>query len=757
MQSFIQPISNNPYLHAMTQPYDNNNHFFRLASQLVSNTSRHIFLTGRAGTGKTTFLRYIQQTTQKNCAVVAPTGVAAINAGGVTMHSLFHLPFAPFIPEGSSVSHFNTSSILVEDRHSLFRKARFNKEKKEVIQKLELLIIDEVSMLRCDMLDAVDTIMRAFRSNHNEPFGGVQVLYIGDMFQLPPVVKNDEWAVLKNYYEGPFFFNSKVVQQSPPLYIELQKIYRQNEQQFIDLLNRVRNSTMDDSDFEILNNKYQPSFKPNKEEKYIVLSTHNYKADEINNNELTRLPSPIKILKGIIEGDFPDHLLPTEKDLSLKEGAQVMFIKNDSGESRKYFNGKIVTVKTIKDDCIIVLNDDDSELEVKKERWENIKYTYNRESDKIEDEELGSFTQYPFRLAWAITIHKSQGLTFDKAIIDAGQAFAAGQVYVALSRCTSLDGLVLYSKIWYNSVSTDARIVAFAKQAADANVLDDILEKERHQYQALQLIKIFDMSELITAIDELSRQLPSVKLSDPEDTVALYNRLKTSIKNIQDVNEKFKPVLQSLLHNTKQSGDAAALKQRLSKAVEWFAGNIAMEILGPLQEYIISLQHATRIKQYLKLLTETEYNVWQKLQRILHAQYDENFLAENILKYDHLNPALAKQKQLPEKAAKPEKGASNRESFQLFRDGKSIAEIAKLRNLAMSTVESHLAMFIRTGEIDLHELVSEEKATVIMQTLDELGEISGFSPVKEKLGDNYSYGEIRAVVNFRLMEAEKKT
>ena len=706
--------------------------------------------------GKTTFLRYIREATQKNCVVVAPTGVAAINAGGVTIHSLFQLPFAPFIPEGSSVSHFNASSILVEDKHSLFRKVRFSKDKREIIQKMELLIIDEVSMLRCDMLDAVDVIMRAFRSNHAQPFGGAQVLYIGDMFQLPPVVKNDEWGILKNYYEGPFFFNSKVVQQSPPLYIELNKIYRQNEQQFINLLNRVRNSTMDDSDFELLNNRYKPAFKPPKEEKYIVLSTHNYKADEINNNELNQLPAPIKTMKGVIEGDYPDHLLPTEKDLSLKEGAQVMFIKNDSGESRRYFNGKIVTVKEIKQDAVIVLNDDGSELEVKRERWENIKYSYNRETDKIEDEELGSFMQYPFRLAWAITIHKSQGLTFSRAVIDAGQAFAAGQVYVALSRCTSLEGLVLYSKIWYNSVSTDARIVAFAKHAAEANELDAILQQEKKQYQVSQLMKVFDMNELAAEFKEFAADLPGKKLPDITEAMLMKDNVQASIQNIQDVNEKFKPVLQALLDKAKQSGDDTALIQRLQKAVEWFAENLAMNVLVPLQQHIISLQYASKVKQYLKHATAIEYSVWQKLQRITQARYNDNFIADAAQKYDHLNPANTKQKKAEEKPVKAEKGSTYKESFQLFRDGKSIAEIARLRNLAASTIEGHLATFVKTGEIDLHELVSEEKAAVIMKALDELGDASGFSPVKEKLGDEYSYGEIRAVVNYRLKEAEEE-
>ena len=738
----------------MPQLHDDTNTLFQLASQLVNHTNRHIFLTGKAGTGKTTFLKHIREVTKKNSVVVAPTGVAAINAGGVTMHSMFQLPFAPFIPEGQSINHFNTSNILVEDKHSLFRRLRLSKDKREVIEKLELLIIDEVSMMRCDMLDAMDAILRAFRNNHKEPFGGVQVLYIGDLFQLPPVVKNEEWEVLKTYYEGPFFFQSKAVQQSPPLYIELKKIYRQAEQQFINLLNRVRNNNMDDADFEMLNNHYNPSFKPPKEEKYIVLSTHNFKADEINNNELRELQSPQKILKGIIEGDYPDHLLPTEKDLNLKAGAQVMFIKNDSGETRKFYNGKIATVKEIKADCIIVTDADDNELEVKRETWENIKYSFNREQNRIDEEELGSFTQYPFRLAWAITIHKSQGLTFERAIIDAGKAFAAGQVYVALSRCTSLEGLVLYSRIWYNSISTDPRIIAYSEQEINADELSETLTREKQHYQALQLLRIFEMDELVKLIAEFTTTIPGKKLPDINAAIMLSNELSAAIKNIGEVGVKFKPALQNLLNKTRQTGDHAELVQRLQKAVDWFAQSLATQILKPLQIHISSLAYASKVRKYLVFIKDIELAIWQHLQKIITAQYNENYLCDDIHKYDTLNPASEKEKPAKEKIIKLEKGATYKESFDLFRIGKSIADIAAMRNLAVSTIEGHLATFVKTGEIDLYDLVTKEKATVIMKLMDEDKDITGFNQVKGKLGAEYSFGEIRAVFNFRLRMEE---
>lgn len=728
---------------------DDTNLVFHLAERLVNQTGRHIFLTGKAGTGKTTFLKHIISSTKKNCVVVAPTGVAAINAGGVTMHSMFQLPFEPFIPEGKSINHFNTNAVKVADRHSLFTKLRLNKEKRELFEKLELLIIDEVSMMRCDMLDAIDTILRAFRNNHVQPFGGVQVLYIGDLFQLPPVIKNDEWEVLRNYYEGPFFFQSRVAVQHPPLYIELQKIYRQNEQQFIYLLNRVRNNNLDEEDFQLLNSRYNNNFRSQPKEKYIVLCTHNYKADEINNRELTALQTPVKIIKGIIEGDFPDHLLPTEKDLQLKQGAQVMFIKNDSGEIRKYYNGKIGTVKEITDENIIVTDENGHDLSVSRERWDNIKYTYNRERDKIDEEELGSFMQYPFRLAWAITIHKSQGLTFEKAIIDAGQAFAAGQVYVALSRCTSLEGLVLHSRIWPNSVSTDTRIIAYSQQVAGADELSQVLETERQVYQAQQLIKLFYFDDVKKLFAEWIEILPGKKIPDAEAAVALSKTLNNEILKLEETAEKFRTQLQRLLHQAKETGNKNELQQRLQKAVEWFTNEFATKLLEPLQFHIAELSHERKVKQYLKFITGLEYALWQQLQRLAYAQLDDSYLHNEKNKFDKYNPANAKPKPALQKQTKQEKGQTYNETLTQYRSGKTITEIAAARNLAVSTIEGHLAMFVKSGEIDVYELVSKEKVEVILKALNEQTESTGFGTVKEKLGNDYSYADIRAVANYR--------
>src|SRR6185503_15459820 len=401
--------------------YDFANEMFNLAAELVNKSSRNIFLTGKAGTGKTTFLKYIRGNCHKQMAVVAPTGVAAINAGGVTMHSFFQLPFSPFIPEAGG---FREQNETVTNRNSLLSRLRITTEKKKIFQELELLVIDEISMVRCDMLDAVDTILRHIRRRHNERFGGVQVLFIGDMFQLPPVIKENEWSLLKDFYDSPYFFDSLVIKEEQPVFIEFTKIYRQSEENFIRVLNQVRNNELDNEGRSLLENRFSTEFRRTKDDGYIILTTHNEKARSKNETELNRIGARSFSYTAEIEGDFPESAYPAEEQLQLKVGAQVMFIKNDTDKVKRYFNGKIGIVTDLDDDKILVqCKDEPDEIEVKKEKWENIRYTVDKKSRQLNEEILGSFTQYPLRLAWAITIHKSQGLTFDKVVIDAGEAF----------------------------------------------------------------------------------------------------------------------------------------------------------------------------------------------------------------------------------------------------------------------------------------------------------------------------------------------
>jgi ATP-dependent exoDNAse (exonuclease V) alpha subunit len=589
------------------------NPLFSTAADFVNNTSRHIFLTGKAGTGKTTFLKYIRKHARKKSVVVAPTGVAAINAGGVTMHSFFQLPFGPFIPINQKISLEGTT-----DQYTLFKNIKVSEEKREIFRDLQLLIIDEVSMVRCDMLDAVDAILRYFREVPHTAFGGVQVLFIGDLFQLPPVIPGPTWSVLRQYYTSPFFFHSRVVGQSPPLYIELKKIYRQSQQEFIDILNRIRNDEATDEDLRTLNARR--SAEPLPDRKYITLTTHNHKADRINAEEIQKLSGEPFQFKGSVTGDFPEKTLPTDVNLALKEGAQVMFIRNDKSEERRFYNGKLATIKKIEGDEIrVALAESEEELVLEKETWDNIHYSYNAEKESIDEEKLGSFTQYPIRLAWAITIHKSQGLTFTHAIIDAGDSFAPGQVYVALSRCTSLDGLILRSKIVPSSISTDPLVLEFARKEADAESLRRILHREKLEYRNEQLKKSFDLDSLHGAFTAYVQFLRGRQIPNPRDTAANARVMLARIAELQQVVVKFQHQMNELL----KSEQEAILAERVQKAVRYFTKSITDEILAPLDAHLVSLKGAKKVRKYLKHVRQLKNAVARKIDVIATVHKDE--------------------------------------------------------------------------------------------------------------------------------------
>ncbi len=719
---------------------DDHNPIFKLAADFVNHTSRSIFLTGKAGSGKTTFLRHIVKTTSKKCVVVAPTGVAAINAGGVTMHSFFQLPFGPFVP--GTQSKFN--GVEVADKHSLFRNIRFGRDKRDLLHELELLIIDEVSMVRCDMLDAMDAILRQFRKRYNEPFGGVQILYIGDLYQLPPVAKTEEWEILKEHYESPFFFHAQAALQSPPLYIELKKIYRQSDPQFIDLLNRVRNNDVRQEDLQLLNSRYEGRYTPPPSENYITLSTHNYKADAVNAAELNKLPGKLHHFHGNVEGDFSDKSLPTEMELKLKEGAQVIFIKNDQEQERRYYNGKLAVINKIEGDEIeVMFPDSKSTLKLELETWRNIRYTLNRETSKVEEEEIGSFTQYPIRLAWAITIHKSQGLTFHKAILDAGSSFAAGQVYVALSRCSTFEGLVLQSRISFESISTDARVIEFALREQAANELEALLVNEQQHFLAARLKSNFDFTVLIDLLENFRAEIKDKKLPDPKAAAKLADHLVQVAHEKQEVVRKFQPELSRLLDSVPHHG-TDVLTLRMQKAIDYFSKAILEEMLIPLKQHEDSLRKAVKVKKYLTEVGAVRQALATKLKQIQQASYgDIIFHQATETEVEQVNtynkPAIRKR-------AKQEKGSSLLETLSAFREGQDQKAIAKNRNLAESTVEGHLAQLVKSGEIEIRELLTEEKINTIIKALEE-ADGSSTAPVKQQLGEGYSYGEIRMVVN----------
>ncbi|MBX2925652.1 MAG: helix-turn-helix domain-containing protein [Chitinophagaceae bacterium] len=722
--------------------YDTANQYFKRALQFVCHTNRHIFLTGKAGTGKTTFLRYIRENCSKKMAVLAPTGVAAINAGGTTIHSFFQLPFGPFLPTRQTLSNDS-----VNNEHTLFKNLRFNAEKRLLLQELELLVIDEVSMLRSDTLDAIDTILRHFRRQMLVPFGGVQMLYIGDLFQLPPVIGNEEWEILQNAYTSPFFFDSLAARQSPPLYLELKKIYRQNEEEFIHILNNIRNNIATAADLKKLHEYYKPGYEPVKDDNYIVLTTHNSRADQINHQQLSRLPGKASLFKGEITGDFNEKSIPADMNLQLKPGTQIMFVKNDKGEVRRYYNGKIGTVSKIEKDKIFISFAGKEELLLEKETWKNIRYRYNSEKDSIEEEELGSFTQYPIRLAWAVTIHKSQGLTFEKAIIDAGASFAAGQVYVALSRLTSLNGLILYSRIHTESIHTHPRVIAFTETEAEEAELDMQLEKEQKLFVAGSLLSAFNCLKLAERAEQHFEAYEHRQLPDKNDCIAWAEKLLLEARSLQEVSERFNKQLTVLLAEAESTG-YEKLHQRIQAASAYFLKSIT-GMLDMIKEHMHSVKSRPKVKKYMKELDQMDTDFMRK-----KLQVEQSLkISEGLVNSIGLSELLLLQQQQNQVAvikeepliAKPKKGDSHRLSLSMYREGKTIPEIATDRGLSVSTIEGHLAHFIPTGEITLAELLPEEKIDTIRKVIEETGETTS-SALKEKLGEQYSYGEIRMVL-----------
>ncbi|MEP6674843.1 MAG: helix-turn-helix domain-containing protein [Ferruginibacter sp.] len=727
---------------------DTSNHYFWLASRFVNQTGQSVFLTGKAGTGKTTFLKYIKENTFKKTVIVAPTGVAAINAGGVTMHSFFQLPFGPFIPAQNG---WNGNS----SANSLIKNIRFNAEKRELLKELELLIIDEVSMVRADMLDAVDIILRHFRDQHQLPFGGVQVLFIGDLFQLPPVVNNSEWEMLKPYYKSPFFFDAQVLMQSQPVCIELKKIYRQNEASFISILNKIRNNQLDYDDLQLLHQYYKPGFEAPEDEHYITLTSHNRNADIINQNKLNSLDEKLFEFRAELTGDFNEKAIPAEMLLQLKVGAQIMFIKNDKGESRRFYNGRIAAISRIESDEIyVVFPDAGNEILLEKEVWKNIRYSYNKETDEMEEEELGSFTQYPIRLAWAITIHKSQGLTFEKAIVDAGASFAPGQVYVALSRLTSLAGLVLYSRIYAHSIKTDERILTFSENEMKEELLEAELEKEQQYFIGRSLVKTFNWTKLDDAIRFFYDEFEHRVIPDKFAAIEWAKKLMESIGQQKMVAQKFDRQLEQILQSG--NGDYTQLEERVKAAVDYFIRPLD-ESIKAVNYHLKEYKPKQRTKKYIKELADLLLLLERKKQQLqqslviaegLLEKADPGELLQKI--HDSKNKNAEKENALAI-AAKPKKGETKKISLEMFREGKRIDEIAKLRGMVMVTIEGHLAEFIKTGEIEILDLLSKEKLDVINKIIEDTGAAAS-SVYKEKLGQQYSYSDIKAVMNWREKE-----
>lgn len=537
---------------------DETNVEFNYASDFVKHTDRLVYLTGKAGTGKTTFLKYLRATTTKNTVILAPTGVAAINAGGQTIHSFFQIRPSIYVPNDKRLR--TKADIDDIDKSTIYDHFKYFKERLDIIRGLDLLIIDEISMVRCDLLDVVDRLLRVFRRREFEPFGGVQVILIGDTFQLAPIAKSDEWDILKQFYTTEFFFGSRVIEQKKPVYIELKKIYRQNEQEFIELLNRVRVNQISQVELNALNAKYNPTFSPNGNSNYITLATHNKIVDSTNLTKLAELTTELKIYEATITGTFPDNIMPTDRLLQLKEGAQIMFIKNDKG--KRFYNGKIAKINKLEDTKIIAEFSDGTEITVDKEIWNNIKYSWNEKEKKIEEEIIGTFTQFPLKLAWAITVHKSQGLTFEKVIADLGAAFTSGQVYVALSRCTTFSGLVLKTRIDRHAIITDPQVLLFAQNETPSTLIVQELNSGKADYYYKKSRDAIKTLDIVEAYDNF---LKAIKFRNDVETDTFKRYIHTTFTRIASFQENADKLLKEFAIADSERNTFASTNEVLEK------------------------------------------------------------------------------------------------------------------------------------------------------------------------------------------------
>nr|WP_315144875.1 helix-turn-helix domain-containing protein [uncultured Flavobacterium sp.] len=736
--------------------------------RFINQTHRSVFLTGKAGTGKTTLLREIIQTTHKNCVVVAPTGIAALNAGGVTIHSMFQLPFGGFIPDNSS-PHFSENNKF-ETKATLRRHFKMSGLKKSVIRNMELLIIDEVSMLRADLLDAMDFMMQTVRKK-NSPFGGVQVLYIGDLLQLPPVIRDEEWRTLKTYYKGKFFFHSHVIQQNPPLYIELDKIFRQRDEVFISILNNLRNNTISSEDIQNLNQYVNPNFDLKANKGYITLTTHNAKADAMNAQALEDLEGKLVIYKPAIVGDFPEKIFPVEEDLKLKVGAQVMFVKNDLSFDKKYFNGKMGIIKSLsKDEILVHFPEENTTIEVEKYEWENIRYKVDELTKEIEEEVLGTFVHYPLKLAWAITVHKSQGLTFDKAALDVSQVFLPGQAYVALSRLRSLNGLILLSPLRMNGISNDQDVMDYSLNKASEEFLKNSLHFETKNFIHNYLINSFDWSELAQEWrNHKFSYLDNSESSTKSKQASWAAKQLEAIDRLLDPSQKFIVQLKKIFHT--ENVDLNHVSDRFQAAYNYFIkpmDDLVFEILWKVEE-IKRLKKAKAFYDELMVLEELQTKAVLRLMKAKllietvaagETISKEKLTSDLIKKYiSHKTEAIQAQfKEVnvtliedqadverytkKKKALKVPKKSTIQETYELWLEKNTIKEIASIRKFTEETILSHLTKLIIEKVISINDILPEDKILELTDAFYGYKEES-ISPLKEKYGDKFSWEELR--------------
>ncbi len=728
----------------------------QIVTKFINNTNQNIFLTGKAGTGKTTLLREIHKHTHKNVIVAAPTGIAAINAEGVTLHSLFQLPFGAFVPDNNA-SLNSSSNTLFNTPRSLLSSIKLHKNKRNMLKKMELLIIDEVSMLRSDILDSIDLVLRSVRRQRELPFGGVQVMFIGDMLQLPPVIKDQEWNILSAYYPNAYFFNAQVLRNNPPIYIELEKIYRQSDKIFVELLNNLRDNKITNTDIELLNKYYNPDYVQKPKDGVILLTTHNKLAQERNLRALNEIKEKSIFYNAELTGDFNEYNYPTDERLELKLGAQVMFTKNDYSGENRYFNGKIgIISKLNKEEIEVSFLDGSDSTFVEPYTWENKKFSVNKDTNEIEEETVGTFKQYPLKLAWAITIHKSQGLTFDKAIIDVENAFAPGQIYVALSRLRSLDGLILTSRIPTNGIQTDSSLTVYSNQKKSSQELIPILEDSSKRYLNNFTLKAFDFSDLI---QELNIHLSGYSKDEKRSVKQKYKDWAKEILNaslpFKSVGDSFRVQVHQILNSGKENC-LTLIFERVTKACAYYEPLIK-EQHDKIRAHCNDLKSIKGTKAYYNELIDLSNLFYGQLQNIYKAQT----LIKSTLEGTSLNKNLIEQPEFSESrkeiTTKSRKSSAPKQkekkpdtklvSFELFNEGKSIEEIAKERSLTNGTIEGHLAHFIQSGQLDINKILDNEKLNLIEKEIHKQDTFA-LNPLKEKIGNQATYGEIRMVLAY---------
>jgi len=672
------------------------------------------------------------QKTDKKFAIVAPTGIAAINAGGTTIHSMFGLPLTTFVPTAEFVDRNEAINIP-----NLLPHFKYRRDKLKLLRTLEILIIDEVSMLRCDVLDMMDLALRTARKSPLR-FGGLQMLFIGDLYQLPPVVRPENERILQTYYHSPFFFEAKALEGLQLLTVSLTTVYRQTDPVFLTMLNAIRDSDIENINFDLLHSRYHPDFDP--EEFYVHLVSHNYMADAINKQKLRELKGKGHIYKAKVWGEFKPNLFPNEEELELKEGAQIMFIRNDKDENKRFYNGKLATITELRDEEVKVLPQDETrELTIVRETWENKKYFIDQENNVAEDV-IGSYEQFPFKLAWAVTIHKSQGLTFDKVIIDAGKSFTSGQVYVALSRCRTLEGIVLKTKIPAHAIINDPRIQLFQQETDAGNQIATIVAAEQYVYVGNKLLQKLNTQELLTEAEAWEAAIHESSVVDKTETLPVAQQVIEELKALETVYGKFGIFLNHRLQHYTQTPEAwQPIEEKSKGAVAFFFKNINEKIFIPAKECYAETKGAKGLKAYNEVLKGLIDIVGSYLSILKDARLLDSVLMEG-------EPLVV------EKAVS--KKPTHVVSFQLFEEGKSPDEIATIRSLAKGTILGHLAKMASVGVLALERLFSQEDIR-LFETRFTQHSFKNITEWKQALPDSWDYNEIRILVNHYTYKTSK--